>query len=145
MKIAYMNYNPINKHLYTDITSLNIVYIFITYYTYISFYLHFQIVQVAWVLSTVIMGINIYFFSTSFIRWLVHSELPRILSTIISTLIFPFMAAYIGALIYLVFKKVNVSSIAFHISFQWDWSRSTEARWQGWWYRCMLICLEDST
>jgi len=55
------------------------------------------------------MGINIYFFSTSFIRWLVHSELPRILSTIISTLIFPFMAAYIGALIYLVFKKVNVS------------------------------------
>ena len=108
MKIAYMNYNPINKHLYTDITFLNIVYIFITYYTYISFYLHFQIVQVAWVLSTVIMGINIYFFSTSFIRWLVHSELPRILSTIISTLIFPFMAAYIGALIYLVFKKVNV-------------------------------------
>lgn len=67
------------------------------------------IVRVTWILSTVIMGINIYFFSTSFISWLVHSELPRILSAIISTLVFPFMAAYIAALIYLVFKKVNVS------------------------------------
>ncbi|KAG2571357.1 metal transporter Nramp4-like isoform X4 [Panicum virgatum] len=67
------------------------------------------IVRVTWILSTVIMGINIYSFSTSFISWLVHSELPRILSAIISTLVFPFMAAYIAALIYLVFKKVNVS------------------------------------
>ncbi|PAN37888.2 hypothetical protein PAHAL_7G109300 [Panicum hallii] len=67
------------------------------------------IVQVAWILSTVIMGINIYFFCTSFISWLVHSELPRILNAIISTLVFPFMAAYIAALIYLVFKKVSVS------------------------------------
>ncbi|PUZ46675.1 hypothetical protein GQ55_7G100900 [Panicum hallii var. hallii] len=67
------------------------------------------VVQVAWILSTVIMGINIYFFCTSFLSWLVHSELPRILNAIISTLVFPFMAAYIAALIYLVFKKVSVS------------------------------------
>ncbi|OEL16762.1 Metal transporter Nramp4 [Dichanthelium oligosanthes] len=68
-----------------------------------------QIVRVAWILSMVIMGINIYFFCTSFISWLVDSELPRIVKAIISTLVFPFMAAYIAALIYLVFKKVSVS------------------------------------
>ncbi|CAN6248166.1 unnamed protein product [Urochloa humidicola] len=67
------------------------------------------IVRVAWILSMVIVGINIYFFCTSFLSWLVHSELPRIVNAIISTLVFPFMAAYITALIYLVFKKVSVS------------------------------------
>ncbi|CAN6242132.1 unnamed protein product [Urochloa humidicola] len=67
------------------------------------------IVRVAWILSMVIVGINIYFFCTSFLSWLVHSELPRIVNAIISTLVFPFMAAYITAVIYLVFKKVSVS------------------------------------
>ncbi|TKW03755.1 hypothetical protein SEVIR_7G063400v4 [Setaria viridis] len=66
------------------------------------------IVRVAWILSMVIMGVNIYFFCTSFLSWLVHSELPRIANAVISTLVFPFMAAYIAALIYLVFKKVSV-------------------------------------
>ncbi|ONM26712.1 Metal transporter Nramp6 [Zea mays] len=69
------------------------------------------IVQVAWILSIVIMGINIYFFCNSFISWLVHSELPRIVNVIISTLVFPFMAAYIAALIYLAFRKVNAAGI----------------------------------
>ncbi|XP_020404249.1 metal transporter Nramp4 isoform X2 [Zea mays] len=70
-----------------------------------------KIVQVAWILSIVIMGINIYFFCNSFISWLVHSELPRIVNVIISTLVFPFMAAYIAALIYLAFRKVNAAGI----------------------------------
>ncbi|XP_066339590.1 metal transporter Nramp4-like isoform X1 [Miscanthus floridulus] len=69
------------------------------------------IVQVAWILSIVIMGINIYFFCNSFISWLVHSELPRIVNAIISTLVFPFMAAYIAALIYLAFRKVNAAGL----------------------------------
>ncbi|XP_062199565.1 LOW QUALITY PROTEIN: metal transporter Nramp4-like [Phragmites australis] len=68
------------------------------------------IVRFTWILSTVIMGVNIYFFCNSFINWLVHSELPRIVNAIISTLIFPFMAAYIAVLIYLVFRKVSVAS-----------------------------------
>nr|CAB3486728.1 unnamed protein product [Digitaria exilis] len=67
------------------------------------------IVRVTWILSMVIMGVNIYFFCTSFISWIVHGELPRIVNAIISILVFPFMAAYIAALIYLVFKKVTVS------------------------------------
>jgi phosphate/sulfate permease len=57
------------------------------------------------------MGINIYFFCNSFISWLVHSELPRIVNVIISTLVFPFMAAYIAALIYLAFRKVNAAGL----------------------------------
>ncbi|KAJ1270448.1 hypothetical protein BS78_06G052900 [Paspalum vaginatum] len=65
------------------------------------------IVRVAWILSMVIVGVNIYFFCTSLISWLVHSELPRIVNVIISTLVFPFMAAYIAALIYLIFRKVS--------------------------------------
>ncbi|TVU33752.1 hypothetical protein EJB05_15557 [Eragrostis curvula] len=68
-----------------------------------------EIVRTTWILSTVIMGINIYFFCTSFISWLVHSELPRMVNAIISTLVFPFMAAYIAALIYLIFRKVSVT------------------------------------
>uniref|UniRef100_A0A0A9EXE8 Metal transporter n=1 Tax=Arundo donax TaxID=35708 RepID=A0A0A9EXE8_ARUDO len=67
------------------------------------------IIRITWILSMVIMGINIYSFCTSFISWLVHSELPRVVNVIISTLVFPFMAAYITALIYLAFRKVSVA------------------------------------
>jgi fructose-specific phosphotransferase system IIC component len=80
------------------------------YYILTSVLSSFQIVRITWILSTVIMGINIYFFCTSFISWLVHSELPRAVNAIISTLVFPFMGAYIAALIYLIFRKVSVTS-----------------------------------
>uniref|UniRef100_A0A0D9V1C7 Uncharacterized protein n=1 Tax=Leersia perrieri TaxID=77586 RepID=A0A0D9V1C7_9ORYZ len=69
-----------------------------------------SIIRIAWILSLVIIGINIYFFCTSFVDWLVHSDLPRVVNAIISTLVFPFMAAYIAALIYLAFRKVNISA-----------------------------------
>uniref|UniRef100_A0A0D3EPA7 Uncharacterized protein n=2 Tax=Oryza TaxID=4527 RepID=A0A0D3EPA7_9ORYZ len=68
-----------------------------------------SIIRIAWILSLVIIGINIYFFCTSFVAWLVHSDLPRVVNAIISSLVFPFMAAYIAALIYLAFRKVNLS------------------------------------
>jgi natural resistance-associated macrophage protein len=58
----------------------------------------------------VIISINTYFFCNSFISWLVYSDLPRFAKAIISTLVFPFMAAYVAAVIYLARKKV--SSIA---------------------------------
>jgi natural resistance-associated macrophage protein len=90
-----------------------IVIVIVTHDTYTSFSLHIKIVRVAWILSMVIMGVNIYFFCTSFLSWLVHSELPRVLNAIISTLVFPFMAAYISALIYLVFKKVSIPAMPF--------------------------------
>uniref|UniRef100_J3L0A8 Metal transporter n=1 Tax=Oryza brachyantha TaxID=4533 RepID=J3L0A8_ORYBR len=69
-----------------------------------------SIIRIAWILSLVIIGINIYFFCTSFVNWLVHSDLPRAVNAVISTLVFPFMAAYIAGLIYLAFRKVNIST-----------------------------------
>ena len=57
----------------------------------------------------VIIGINTYFFCNSFISWLVDCDLPRFANAIISTLIFPFMAAYVAAVIYLVWRKVNIN------------------------------------
>ncbi|KAL5227537.1 hypothetical protein ABZP36_015802 [Zizania latifolia] len=69
-----------------------------------------SIIRVSWILFLVIIAINIYFFCTSFVNWLVHSDLPRAVNAIISTLVFPFMAAYIAALIYLAFRKVNVAA-----------------------------------
>ncbi|KAL6621310.1 hypothetical protein ACP70R_033742 [Stipagrostis hirtigluma subsp. patula] len=67
------------------------------------------IVRISWVLSTIIFGINIYFFCTTFVDWIVHNELPRVANAIFSTLIFPFMAAYIASVIYLVSRKVNIA------------------------------------
>ncbi|KAL6608014.1 hypothetical protein ACP70R_041077 [Stipagrostis hirtigluma subsp. patula] len=68
------------------------------------------IVRISWILSTVIFGINIYFFCTTFVDWLVHNELPRVANAIISTLLFPFMAAYIASVIYLVSRKVSFAN-----------------------------------
>jgi len=58
----------------------------------------------------VIIGINTYFFCNSFISWLVYNDLPRFAKAIISTLVFPFMAAYVGAVIYLAFRKVSINA-----------------------------------
>jgi natural resistance-associated macrophage protein len=57
----------------------------------------------------VIISINTYFFCNSFISWLVYSDLPRFAKAIISTLVFPFMAAYVAAVIYLARKKVSIN------------------------------------
>lgn len=70
-----------------------------------------QITRISWILSLVIIGINTYFFCTSFVSWLVYSDLPRFAKAIISTLVFPFMAAYIAAVIYLAFRKVSTNAV----------------------------------
>ncbi|KQK04475.1 metal transporter Nramp4 isoform X2 [Brachypodium distachyon] len=67
------------------------------------------ITRISGILSVVIIGINTYFFCTSFVSWLVDSDLPRFANAIISTLVFPFMAAYIAAVIYLTFRKVSIN------------------------------------
>ncbi|XP_020198262.1 metal transporter Nramp4 isoform X2 [Aegilops tauschii subsp. strangulata] len=69
------------------------------------------ITRISWILSLVIIGINTYFFCTSFVSWLVYSDLPRFAKAIISTLVFPFMAAYIAAVIYLAFRKVSTNAV----------------------------------
>ncbi|KAM0849816.1 hypothetical protein ACQ4PT_053495 [Festuca glaucescens] len=69
-----------------------------------------SITRTSWILSMVIIGINTYFFCNSFISWLVYSDLPRFAKAIISTLVFPFMAAYVAAVIYLARKKVSINA-----------------------------------
>ncbi|XP_047082959.1 metal transporter Nramp4-like isoform X1 [Lolium rigidum] len=68
-----------------------------------------SITRTSWILSMVIISINTYFFCNSFISWLVYSDLPRFAKAIISTLVFPFMAAYVAAVIYLARKKVIIN------------------------------------
>ncbi|KAM0874252.1 hypothetical protein ACQ4PT_037556 [Festuca glaucescens] len=69
-----------------------------------------SITRTSWILSMVIISINTYFFCNSFISWLVYSDLPRFAKAIISTLVFPFMAAYVAAVIYLARKKVSINA-----------------------------------
>ncbi|CAM0946502.1 unnamed protein product [Alopecurus aequalis] len=68
------------------------------------------ITRISWILSMVIIGINTYFFCNSFISWLVYSDLPKFAKAIISTLVFPFMAAYVAAVIYLAWRKVSINA-----------------------------------
>lgn len=68
------------------------------------------ITRISGILSMVIIGINTYFICNSFISWIVYSDLPRFAKAIISTLVFPFMAAYVAAVIYLACRKVSINA-----------------------------------
>lgn len=61
--------------------------------------------MVSWVLGFGVIGINIYFLSTSFVDWIIHSSLPKAVTILIGIIVFPFMAVYILAIIYLTFRK----------------------------------------
>ncbi|XP_074583646.1 metal transporter Nramp6.1-like [Curcuma longa] len=63
------------------------------------------IIVVSWILGLLLVAINIYFLSTSFVSWLIHSSLPTVAKVLISILVFPLMAVYILAVIYLTFRK----------------------------------------
>ena len=52
-----------------------------------------------------IIGINVYYLSTGFVDWLTHNNLPKVGNVIIGIIVFPFMAIYILAIIYLTFRK----------------------------------------
>lgn len=52
-----------------------------------------------------LVAINIYFLSTSFVSWLIHSSLPTVAKVLIGIIVFPLMAVYILAVIYLTFRK----------------------------------------
>ncbi|XP_059453679.1 metal transporter Nramp7.2-like [Corylus avellana] len=66
------------------------------------------IILVSWALGMGIIGINIYYLSTGFVGWLIHSSLPTVGKVFIGMLVFPLMAAYILAVIYLTFRKDTV-------------------------------------
>lgn len=69
------------------------------------FYCLSQIMVVAWTIGCCIIGINIYFLSTSFGGWLIHNSLPKVASIFIGLVVFPLMALYLAAILYLVFRR----------------------------------------
>ncbi|CAB4266895.1 unnamed protein product [Prunus armeniaca] len=66
------------------------------------------IIVVSWILGMGIIGINIYYLSTGFVGWLIHSSLPKVANVFIGILVFPLMAIYILAVIYLTLRKDSV-------------------------------------
>ncbi|KAM4072583.1 hypothetical protein ACB094_11G148800 [Castanea mollissima] len=66
------------------------------------------VIVISWILGMGIIGINIYYLSTSFVGWLIHSNLPKVANVFIGLLVFPLMLIYILAVIYLTFRKDTV-------------------------------------
>ncbi|GKU98481.1 hypothetical protein SLEP1_g11485 [Rubroshorea leprosula] len=66
------------------------------------------IIAISWVLSLGMVGINVYYLSTGFVGWLIHSHLHKVGKVFIGILVFPLMAIYILAVIYLTFRKDTV-------------------------------------
>lgn len=51
-----------------------------------------------------------YFISTTLMRWMTSHHLPKALSTLAAAFIFPAMIAYVGMVVYLIFKPETLSS-----------------------------------
>ncbi|KAL6317240.1 hypothetical protein AAG906_029993 [Vitis piasezkii] len=66
------------------------------------------IIVISWILGFGIIGINIYYLSTSFVGWLLHNNLPKVGNVFIGIIVFPLMAIYILAVIYLTTRKDTV-------------------------------------
>ncbi|CAN6679337.1 unnamed protein product [Malus baccata var. baccata] len=64
-----------------------------------------SIIVISWILGMGIIGINIYYLSTGFVGWIIHSSLPKVATVFIGILVFPFMAIYILAVLYLTLRK----------------------------------------
>lgn len=64
-----------------------------------------QIIVISWVLGLGIIGINIYYLSTSFVDWLIHSDLPRVANVFIGIIVFPIMGIYVLSVLYLMVRK----------------------------------------
>jgi hypothetical protein len=67
-----------------------------------------QIVVFSWLLGLLIIGINMYFLSTSFVGWLVHNSLPKYGNVLVGAIVFPLMLIYVLAVIYLTFRKDTI-------------------------------------
>ncbi|KAB2067963.1 hypothetical protein ES319_A09G264600v1 [Gossypium barbadense] len=63
------------------------------------------IIVISWILGIGIIGINVYYLITAFVDWLVHNNVPKVGNVFIGIIVFPLMAIYIIAVIYLTFRK----------------------------------------
>nr|GEW93664.1 metal transporter Nramp5-like [Tanacetum cinerariifolium] len=68
------------------------------------------IIVFSWVLGLGIIGINIYYLTTAFVDWQIHSTFPKVANVFIGILVFPIMAIYILSVIYLMFRKDIVTT-----------------------------------
>nr|WNH25167.1 natural resistance-associated macrophage protein 9 [Fagopyrum tataricum] len=68
------------------------------------------IIIISWLLGFGIIGINVYYLSTAFVGWLIHSNLPKVANVFIGVLVFPLMAIYVIAVVYLTFRKDTVKT-----------------------------------
>ncbi|CAN6247784.1 unnamed protein product [Urochloa humidicola] len=62
-------------------------------------------VVLAWTISLVIIIINAYFIVWAYVDWLIHNHLPKYANALVSIIFFALMAAYIIAIVYLLFRK----------------------------------------
>ncbi|KAA3453786.1 metal transporter Nramp6-like [Gossypium australe] len=67
-----------------------------------------QIIVISWILGIGIIGINVYYLTTAFVDWLIHNDLPKVGNVFIGIIVFPLMAIYVLAVIYLTFRKDTV-------------------------------------
>ncbi|KAJ6685368.1 SOLUTE CARRIER PROTEIN FAMILY 11 MEMBER [Salix purpurea] len=64
-----------------------------------------QIIVLSWILGLGIIGINVYYLSTGFVGWIINNNLPKAATVLIGIIVFPLMAIYILAVIYLTVRK----------------------------------------
>jgi hypothetical protein len=55
-----------------------------------------------------LIGINVYFLSTSFVGWLISNSLPKYANVLVGIAVFPLMLVYVVAVVYLTFRKDTV-------------------------------------
>ncbi|XP_042390753.1 metal transporter Nramp5-like [Zingiber officinale] len=63
------------------------------------------VIVVLWVLGLGVIGMNVYYLSTSFVTWIIHSSFPKPVMVLIGVMVFRVMAFYVISLIYLMFRK----------------------------------------
>ncbi|XP_047067314.1 metal transporter Nramp5-like [Lolium rigidum] len=66
------------------------------------------IIVFSWTLGLMLIGINVYFLSTSFVGWLISNSLPKYANVLVGIVVFPLMLVYVVAVVYLTFRKDTV-------------------------------------
>nr|AKQ44366.1 natural resistance-associated macrophage protein 1h [Sedum alfredii] len=63
------------------------------------------IIVISWTLGMGIIGINVYYLSTTFIDWIIHNSLHIVAKVFVGLIVFPLMGVYMLSVLYLTFRK----------------------------------------
>ncbi|KAF3796603.1 hypothetical protein EJ110_NYTH01727 [Nymphaea thermarum] len=70
-----------------------------------------KVIIAAWILGLCAVGINVYYLNVGFVEWLINNnKLPKAASVIIGIMVFPIMIVYLVTAVYVIFKKVDVTT-----------------------------------